>query len=115
MLSLFFGASDLSFRTVGQAIHRLGLLYASLRRDQHDFGLATTVALILRTMDTKLCYRFVAAEVSDGNVVDAIFSRPSLKTLRYDDRNVTFEAAVILAGLEDALPNLSRSEPLPSL
>ena len=107
LLSLFFGASDLSLRTVGQAIHRLGLLYASLRRDQYDCGLATTVALILRTMDTKLYYRFVAGEVSDGDVVDAIFDRPGLKTLRYDDRNVTFESAVILAWLEAASPDLS--------
>ena len=50
MLSAFFGASDLSLRTIGQAI--LGLLYASLQRDQHDHGLATMVALILRTLDS---------------------------------------------------------------
>ena len=112
MLLLFFGASDLSLRTVGQAIHRLGLLYASLRRDQHDYGLATTVALILRTMNTKLYYHFIAGEVSDGDVVDDIFSCPGLKTLQYDDLRRTFEVAVILAG--DALSNLLPSKDLSS-
>ena len=103
MLFLFFGASDLSLRTVSQAIHRLGLLYASLRSDQVDHGVATTVALIIRTIDPKLYGRFVAGEASDGDVVDAIFDRPGFKTLRYDDPVVSFEAAVILAGLEDEI------------
>ena len=73
MLLMFFGASDLSLRTVAQAIHRLGLLYASLRSDQRDYALATTVALILRTLDPKLYDRFIRREVSDRDVVDAIF------------------------------------------
>ena len=64
MLFLFFGASDLSLRAVGQAIHRLGLLYASLRKDQDDHGVATTVALIIRTIDPKLYDRFVSGEAS---------------------------------------------------
>ncbi len=103
MLFLFFGASDFSLRTVSQAIHRLGLLYASLRSDQIDHGVATTVALIIRTIDPKLYDRFVAGEASDSDVVDAIFDRPGLKILRYDDAVVWFEAAVILAGLEDEI------------
>ena len=103
MLFLFFGASDLSLRTVGQAIRRLGLLYASLGSDEVDHGEATTVALIIRTIDPKLYERFVAGEATDGDVVNAIFERPGLKVLRYDSPVVSFEAAVILAGLEDKI------------
>ena len=110
MLLLFFGASDLSLRTVGQAIHRLGLLYASLSKFQKNHGVATTVALILRTMEPKLYGRFVAGEVSDAEIVDAIFDRSSLKTIRYDKRNAVFEAAVILAGMESASSNMALSE-----
>ena len=110
MLFLLFGASNLSLRTVGQAIHRLGLLYASLRRDQDDFGLATTVALILRTMDPKLYGRFVAGAVSDLDVVDAVYERPGLKSLRHNDGAVAFEATIILAGLEDQISNEPRPE-----
>ena len=112
VLFLFFGASDLSLRTVSQAIHRLGLLYASLRRDQVDHGVATAVALIIRTIDPKLYDRFVAGEASDGDVVDAIFDRPGLKTLRYDDPVASFEAAVILARSED---EISKETPLETI
>lgn len=114
MLLLFFGASELSLRTVGQAIHRLGLLYASLRKDQADHGLATAVALILRTMDPGLYGDFVAGKVSDADVVDALFGRPGLKTVRYDNRSATFEAAIILAGAEDTVPGLSPVDTLSS-
>ncbi len=114
MLFLFFGASDLSLKTVGQAIHRLGLLYASLGKFQKNNGVATTVALILRTMEPRLYSRFVAGDVSDAEIVDAIFGRPSLKTFRYDKRGAIFEAAVILARLEDALPHRLPGEPLSS-
>ena len=114
VLFLFFGASDLSLRTVSQAIHRLGLLYASLRSDQVDYGVATTVALIIRTIDPNLYDRFVAGEASDGDVVDSIFDRPGLRTLRYDDLVVSFEAAVILAGLEDEIAKEPRLDTIHS-
>ena len=109
ILFMFFGTSDLSLRTVGQAVHRLGLLYASLRKDQEDYGAATAVALILRTIDPNLYGRFVDGEVSDGEVVDAIFSRPGFKSLRYNDGATSFEVAIILAGLED---EIFRREPM---
>ena len=109
MLLAFFGASDLSLRTIGQAIHRLGLLYASLRRDQHDHALPTTVALILRTLDQDLYRRFVNGEDSDLDVVDAVFSRPGLQALRHEQWGAQFEVAIVLAALEDEIPSLSMS------
>ncbi len=114
MLFHFFGSSNLSLRTVSQAIHRLGLLYATLRKDQMDHGLATTVALILRTMEPKLYGQFVAGEVHDAEIVDAIFGRPGLRTLRYDGWSAMFEAAVVLAGLEEDLAHGLRGQPLSS-
>ena len=58
--------------------------------------------------------RFVAGEASDGDVVDTIRDCAALKPLRYDDRVVSFEVALILAGLEEALPGLSTAETPPS-
>ena len=109
MLLGFFGASDLSLRTVGQAIHRLGLLYASLHSDEDDYGLATTVALILRTLDQNLYDRFVKGEATDLDVVDTIFEHPGLKPLQYEDWNTEFEVMIILAAQELKNPNM----PLP--
>ena len=110
MLLTFFSASDVSFRTVGQAIHRLGLLYASLRADQEDYGVATTVALILRTFDRKLYSRFVTGEISDLEVLEAFFNRPSLVPLRQEEWSIVFEATVILAALEEDIPNMSPTD-----
>ena len=114
MLLMFFGVPNLSFRIVGQAIHRLGLLYASLRGDQEDFGVATTVALILRTLDRKLYIRFVNGEATDREVVDAVFDRPSMKPLQQDEWSVAFETVVILASLEDEIPNMSSTDKIRS-
>ena len=110
MLLKFFGASELSLRTVGQAIHRMGLLYASLHSNQRDYALATTVALILRTLDQKLYDRFVSGEISDRDVVDAVFGHPGLKPLQHEKWNAEFETAIILAAHEDKIPNMSPSE-----
>lgn len=110
MLSMFFGASDVSFRTIGQAIHRLGLLYGSLRGDQDDYGVATTVALILRTFDRRLYNRFITGEVSDREVVEAFFDHPSLAPLRQESWSIEFEAVIILAALEDEISTTSSTK-----
>ena len=115
MLSAFFGASDLSLRTIGQAIHRLGLLYASLQRDQHDHGLATTVALILRTLDQDLYGCFIKGEVFDRDVVDKVFGRPGLTDLQHQQCGILFEALIVLAAQGDEkISILSSSEPINS-
>ena len=110
MLQKFFGASDLSLRTVGQAICRLGLLCVLLRSDQHDYALATTVALILRTIDPDLFHRFCRSEATDLDVVKTIFGHPSLKNLQHEEWGVEFECTIVLAALEDKIPNMSLLE-----
>lgn len=114
MLQLFFGASKLSFRSVGQAIHRLGLLFASLRSDQPEYALMTTVALILRTMDPDLYHRFTRGESSDLDVVNTIFGRPGLKSLQHEEWGIVFETAIVLAALEDEARDLSSPEMIDS-
>ena len=110
MLRNFLGASNLSLRNAGQAICRLGLLFASLRSDQHDYALATTVALILRTIDPDLYHRFCRSEATDLDVVKTIFGRPSLKTLQHEEWGTVFESTIVLAALEDKIPNMSLPE-----
>lgn len=69
MLQSFLGTPDLSLRRIAQAIHRLGLVLASLRSDRLSFPATTVGALILRTLDADLYRRFVRDEVSDLEVV----------------------------------------------
>ncbi len=65
LLEHFLGTSSLSIRTVSQAFQRLGLVLASLCGDRGMFGLATAVAIIIRTVDLDLYHRFIRGEASD--------------------------------------------------
>ena len=108
MLLGFFQTPDLSLRTIAQAIHRLGLLFASLPRDQLAFATATTVALILRTIDPGLYHRFTRGEATDLEVVEAVFKRPGMTATRYEHAGRIFESTIILAANEEVafqLPN----------
>ena len=93
----FFYDPSLSLRRVAQVIHRLGLVFASLRSDQLSLMEMAAVALILRTLDADLYHKFVRGDITDADVVDKVFSRPEAKTLRNTHEGHLFEAAVIFA------------------
>ncbi len=115
LLHGFFHAPDLSLRRIAQAIHRLGLIFASLRSDKRSFALTAVVCLILRTIDLDLYHRFVRREVSDLGVVDRIFSRPETQTLQQEHAGHLFEALIIMAAqAEDNLFRQLPSDPINS-
>ncbi len=95
----FFDAPDLSLRRIAQAIHRLGLVFASLRSDRTSLASATVVALIVRTIDPDLYHRFVRGEVSDLEVSNMVFDRLGGRTLqeKYGDY---FEMILIRGWME---------------
>ena len=96
-LLAFFGAPDLSLRRVAQAIHHLGLVFASLRGDQRSFLVHAIVAMILRTIDSGLYHQFIAGEVSDLEVVDAVFKRAGIRYLKGTNEGDWFEIILIMA------------------
>ena len=49
-LLMFFVSSNLGLRQVAQSVHRLGLVFASLRRNRRSLAQAATVALVMRTL-----------------------------------------------------------------
>lgn len=104
----FFNEPDLSLRRIAQAIHRLGLVFASLRSDQPSLALVTVVALIVRTIDSDLYYRFVRGEASDIEVIDTVFDRLGAKARQKDHENYYFEAMLVLA--REEITNSSPSE-----
>lgn len=110
LLLAFFNASDLSLRRIAQAIHRLGLVFASLRSDQQSFALPAVVAQILRTVDPGLYFRFIRGEASDLEVVDQVFSRPAANALQQQREGYRFEAEIIIAAHEETLDNLTPQE-----
>ena len=102
LLHGFFQAPELSLRRIAQAIHRLGLVLASLRSDHRSFALTVAVCLILRTIDPNLYHGFVRREVSDLEVVDKVFTRPEIRTLQREYAGHLFEAVIIMAAQDSA-------------
>ena len=99
-LLYFFDDPDLSLRSIAQAIHRLGLVFASLRSDQQAFAKMAAVCLIIRTIDEDLYHQFAQGEVSDHNVVAKLFSGPGARALQHEKDGHLFEIAVITAKQE---------------
>ena len=100
LLQDFFGAPALSLRQVAQAIHHLGLVFASLRSDERSFEMVAVVALILRTFVPDLYYRFCRGEISDLNLVDVVFDRPGIRALRGKYAGALFESAIVASAFE---------------
>ncbi len=100
LLQGFFCAPDLSLRRIEQAIHRLGLIFASLRSNQRSYFITAVVALILRTLDADLYHRFRSGEVSDLEVVNKMFAPSGAVTLTEENARCYFEETIILAARE---------------
>ena len=106
LLKAFFATPDLSLRQIGQAIHRLGLVFASLGEEQPLFARMTIVMFILRVLDLELYQRFVDSEASDLEIADAVFNLPRIKDIRRTDLGDQFEATLIVAINEKASPEI---------
>ena len=96
-LPAFFVASDLSLRRIAQSIHRLGLVFASLRSDRRSLAFAATMALVMRTLDRDLYSAFARGEIEDRKALEFLRSHAPGLTPGHD---VFLEAAIIVAALE---------------
>ena len=99
LLQTFLSASNFSLRQIGQTIHRLKLVFASLRSDR-GLPITAVVALILRALDTKRYHQFCNGEVSDQDLVEGVFKRPELQVFREEPAGHLFEATIIAAKYE---------------
>ena len=106
LLRKLFGSSDLSLRQVNQAIHRLGLVVASLQNAHGTLVRIVEVALIVRSIDTDLYWRFVHGSLSDIDLVDAIYEHVSV-TDKY------FEYFIVLAANEINKENRNKTYDTP--
>ena len=100
LLRVFFSTPDLSLRRIVQAIHHLGLVFATASQNQRGFPIAAVVAVILRTVDRDIYHRFCRGEITDMEVVDLVFGRTEAKPIRGQHEGKVFEAAVIGAAYE---------------
>ena len=105
VLQAFFSLPSVSLRQIGQSVHRLRLVVASLPRNRDHRMIAAVVALVIRTLDVDVYSQFVKGTVSDQDVVDRICERCGIADAVKESRSKrygcsTFEAVVALAGEE---------------
>lgn len=97
MLAAFFSLPQLSIRTISQAIHRLGLIYASLSEDQRSLLIPATTALILRTLDPDLYLEFGSERITACEVIQRLSDEPHALALHHMKNGFVFEAHLLLA------------------
>lgn len=103
MLLSFFGSPKISLRNVSQALHRLGLVFASLRSDRKSFAISAVVALVLLTIDSELYRKFIRSEVSDKEVVDSVYAQLGIENENLRFGKIIFEAVIILGPKENTI------------
>ena len=95
----FFSQPDLSLRTVGQSIHRFGLVLSSLGDEEWGFVRTLSALTILSTVDPSLYRRFVGGESTDEEIVADLFGNPAYAALRSTSAGTMVEAVVVAAGV----------------
>ena len=101
-LLAFLVPSNLGLRQIAQSIHRLGLVFASLRSDRRSLAQAAVVALLMRTLEPDLFWRFTRGEVEDREAAQVMLGRvPGLS----DHHSELLEAILIVAALEIEHPD----------
>ena len=98
----FFGSTDLNLRTVEQSLHRLGLVLTTLPSDSETWALTATFALILRTLEPDLYYRFARGHATDEEVATSMFGRMD-ENYRYTTAGRNLEFAILRASVEEKL------------
>ena len=114
MIVDYFSNSDVSLRLAAQAIHRLGLVLASLANNQRSYAIAAVVALVLRSIDSEMYWKFSRGEVSDRDAIDTIHEGLQDAVLKSMVSAAQFESAVVVAGREiaESLRQTSYESPL---
>ena len=106
----FFAREELSVRKVAQAIHRLGLVFASLPENKNVYAVvAAAVAVILRTIDLDLYRRFIRNEVSDLDVVEMMVEQP-VRNIGSPESGVkiAFASYIVLAAIDNRTDDRGR-------
>ena len=98
----WFAKSHFSLRDIGQAIHRLGLVLASLSNHEQTFAQTVVVLLVMRTANPDLYNRFVRGELTDEDAVEGMYGTPECGILR-NTREGNLVEAVIIAAKREAI------------
>ena len=110
LLRAFFSLPVLSLRDIEQALHRLGILLASLKSNILSHGLSGVFLLILRTLDQSAYNHLINGTASDKQIIDKVFNIPAMSILRRSSEHeracFLFEAMVVIGSWEVRDPDL---------
>ena len=106
LLKEFFNAEHFTLRQIAQAIHYLGLALALLPDNTTGSIMSITVALVIKTADSNIYYRFIQGNASDDEVADSVFDLPGMASIRETVQGAVFEAVIIRASLQSRLVRL---------
>ena len=106
LLKEFFNAEHFSLRQIAQAIHYLGLALALLPDDTRVSIMSITAALIIKTANSNIYYRFIQGNASDEEVADSVFDLPGMASIRETVQGAVFEAAIIRSSLQNRLARI---------
>ena len=95
----FFGRdeSELSLRTVGQSIHRFGLIVSSLSDAEKGYVRTLAALTVMATITPSLYLGFVSGELTDKEVADALFHDHGPEGFRETPAGITVESTIIAA------------------
>ncbi len=102
VIRAFFGReeSPLSLRTVGQNIHRFGLVLSSLSNNEKGYICTLAVLIVIETVEPSLYRGFVDGELTDEEISDALFTGELYKPLHHTPAGVLVDAVLAAAGVE---------------
>ena len=72
ILKYYFSNSNISLRTIEQALHHLSIVVSLLPSTRSIYIVSAIVVLILRTIDSDMYYKFINKKVSDLDVMKEI-------------------------------------------
>lgn len=97
LLTAFLNLPSFSLRRIQQAVLRLGLVLHSIDSPSHFSFPATTLMMILRTIDTNVYYEFIRSNMTGKEVADHVFNLPELQSIKWTASAALFEALLIIA------------------
>ena len=95
--ALFWSKSNLSLRSIGQAIHRYGLVLASTANNDHLHSRTLAVLAVLRSVDPSSYSKFLEGETTTEETIESFFSQPNIGQLRDTVSGALVEAVIIAA------------------
>jgi hypothetical protein len=106
----FFSHSDLSLRSIGQAIHRFGVVLSSLGDKNRMHARTLTVLTILSAIKPSLYRQFIGREITVEQTIEKLFGKTDYMELRRTGPGALVEAVIISSRLKPNIFHWSAGE-----